>query len=105
MTKPRTSIPGTVTMANGERRHAWANTYADLVNGGLLPVRIEFEVDANAASGHGRRYRKASPKQTETFEPDRPTEKRCGTCKLTISPTCACFPLPSNPVDDDAVQR
>lgn len=72
---PTTSIPGTVTLASGEGRYAWKNTYRRTVFSAdgttaqqVTETRIEFELDTNAANG-GRRYRTVSPKQAATFTP------------------------------------
>ena len=72
--KPTSSTPGHVTLANGEPRFAWSNTYRRTVFSAdgasatqVTETRIEFELDTNASSGRGRQYRKVSPKQAATF--------------------------------------
>lgn len=72
MSKLIESVEGTVTMANGTQRWAARNTYeAPVFNsdgsiGCNRETRIEFLLDT--AAGKGRAYRKASPKQAETFK-------------------------------------
>lgn len=71
--KPVESVVGTVLMADGTRRFAYRNTYKVTTFNGdgtfatELVTRVEFELDTNANAMRGRRYRKTTDKQAQTF--------------------------------------